>query len=351
MRCWFLGRHLSVAWGVGLKMAVELVTITPDDADQRLDRWFKRRYPGITQGRLQKMLRSGDVRIDGKRIKEAGTRLAEGQQVRVPPMGEGATRKTKQSKPLEKTSAKDEKELIDSILYKDAHVLVISKPAGLAVQGGSGTTHHLDAMLDCLKLDALERPRLVHRLDKDTSGVLVLARTRKAATTLSRSFQTKDVRKIYWAAVAGVPNPPDGKIDMPLSKKSKGAGGNEKVWVDEFEGKHAVTVYRTIESAGKRAAWVEMEPITGRTHQLRAHMLLLGTPILGDGKYGGQDAFLSGSEIAKKMHLHARAIRFPNPGGGLTEVIAPLPQHMVETWKYLGFYEHVADDPFSGDVE
>ncbi len=351
MRCWFLGGHLFAARGVGLKMAVELVTITPDDADQRLDRWFKRRYPGITQGRLQKMLRSGDVRIDGKRIKEAGTRLAEGQQVRVPPMGEGATRKTKQSKPLEKTSAKDEKELIDSILYKDAHVLVISKPAGLAVQGGSGTTHHLDAMLDCLKLDALERPRLVHRLDKDTSGVLVLARTRKAATTLSRSFQTKDVRKIYWAAVAGVPTPPKGKIDMPLSKKSKGAGGNEKVWVDEFEGKHAVTVYRTIESAGKRAAWVEMEPITGRTHQLRAHMLLLGTPILGDGKYGGQDAFLSGSEIAKKMHLHARAIRFPNPGGGLTEVIAPLPQHMVETWKYLGFYEHVADDPFSGDVE
>ena len=351
MCCRFLGRHVSFAWGAGLKMAVELVTITPDDADQRLDRWFKRRYPGVTQGRLQKMLRSGDVRIDGKRVKEAGTRLSEGQQVRVPPMGEGATRKAKQTKSLETISEQDKKELVDSILYKDAHVLVINKPAGLAVQGGSGTTRHLDAMLDCLKLDLAERPRLVHRLDKDTSGVLVLARTRKAATALSHSFQTKDVRKIYWAAVAGVPSPPEGKIDMPLSKKSKGAGGNEKVWVDEYEGKRAVTVYRTVESAGKRAAWVEMEPITGRTHQLRAHMLLLGTPILGDGKYGGQGAFLSGSEIAKKMHLHARAIRFPNPGGGLTTITAPLPQHMVETWKYLGFYEHMADDPFSRDVE
>ena len=332
-------------------MAAEIITIVADDSDQRLDRWFKRRYPGVTQGRLQKMLRSGDVRIDGKRVKEAGTRLVEGQQVRVPPMGIDATRKTKQTKPIEKISEQDKRALIDSIIYKDAHVLAINKPAGLAVQGGSGTTHHLDAMLDCLKFDALERPRLVHRLDKDTSGILVLARTRKAATTLSRSFQGKDVRKIYWAAVAGVPNPPEGKVDMPLSKKSRGTSGNEKVWVDEFEGKHAVTIYRTIESASKRAAWVEMEPITGRTHQLRAHMLLLGTPILGDGKYGGQDAFLGGDEVIKKMHLHARAIRFPNPGGGLTTLTAPLPQHMVETWKYLGFYEHVADDPFLRDIE
>ena len=172
-------------------MGVELVTITNDEADQRLDRWFKRRYPGITQGRLQKMLRGGEIKIDGKKVKEAGVRISEGQVVRVPPMGDGAlVRKEKKTADV-KISAKDEKDLVNSIIYKDSHVLVIDKPAGLAVQGGSGTSHHLDLMLDCLKLDGVERPRLVHRLDKDTSGVLVLARSRKAAAKLSHAFQTK----------------------------------------------------------------------------------------------------------------------------------------------------------------
>lgn len=333
-------------------MGVELVTITNDDADQRLDRWFKRRYPGITQGRLQKMLRGGEIKIDGKKVKEAGVRISEGQVVRVPPMGDGAlVRKEKKTADV-KISAKDEQDLVNSIIYKDSHVLVIDKPAGLAVQGGSGTSHHLDLMLDCLKLDGVERPRLVHRLDKDTSGVLVLARSRKAAAKLSHAFQTKDVRKLYWAVVAGQPDPAGGKVDLPLSKKSsKGAGSNEKVWVDEYEGKRAVTIYRTIENAGKRASWVELEPITGRTHQLRVHMAALGTPILGDGKYGGQGAFLGGAEIAKQMHLHARAIRFPNPGGGFSTVTAPLPSHMRDTWQYLGFYEHIADEPFLTDIE
>ena len=331
-------------------MPVEIITITNEDAEQRLDRWFKRRYPGITQGRLQKMLRSGDIRIDGKRVKEAGTRLIAGQEVRVPPLGDSAFKKNEAVKLSAKISPEDTKALIDSIIYKDQHVLVIDKPAGLAVQGGSGTTHHLDMMLGALKLDTDERPRLVHRLDKDTSGVLVLARTRKAATFLGNAFQTKDVRKIYWAVVVGVPAKPEGKIDLPLSKKQSGSSGNEKVWVDEYEGKKAITLYRTIEAAGKSAAWVEMEPITGRTHQLRVHMLALGTPILGDGKYGGQDAFLGGAEIAKKLHLHARAISFPNPGGGNTVVSASLPPHMKETWEYFGFYEDVADDPFSRDV-
>lgn len=332
-------------------MPVEIITISDEDAEQRLDRWFKRRYPGITQGRLQKMLRGGDIRIDGKRAKEAGTRLLAGQQIRIPPLGESAIKKNDSIKAIAKISPADEKMLVDSIIYKDANVLVINKPAGLAVQGGSGTTRHIDMMLDVLKLDGAERPRLVHRLDKDTSGVLVLARTRKAATFLGHAFQTKDVRKIYWAVVVGVPSPESGKIDLPLSKKMGSVTGNEKVWVDEFEGKKAITIYRTIESAGKSTAWVEMEPITGRTHQLRAHMAALKTPILGDGKYGGEGAFLSGAEIAKKLHLHARAISFPNPGGGATIVVAELPQHMKETWEYLGFYENVASDPFSVDVK
>ena len=331
-------------------MPVEFIKISDEDAEQRLDRWFKRRYPGITQGRLQKMLRGGDIRIDGKRVKEAGTRLIAGQEVRVPPMGESAFKKNEAVKASAKISPEDEKALVDSIIYKDQHVLVIDKPAGLAVQGGSSTTRHLDMMLGALKLDVNERPRLVHRLDKDTSGVLVLARTRKAATFLGQAFQTKDVRKIYWAVVVGIPAKSEGKIDLPLSKQQSGSSGNEKVWVDEFEGKKAITLYRIIEAAGKSAAWVEMEPITGRTHQLRAHMLALGTPILGDGKYGGQDAFLGGAEIAKKLHLHARAIRFPNPGGGMTVATAPLPQHMKETWEYFGFYEQAAQDPFSRDT-
>ncbi|MDH5188368.1 MAG: RluA family pseudouridine synthase [Rhodospirillaceae bacterium] len=332
-------------------MPVEIITISDEDSEQRLDRWFKHRYPGITQGRLQKMLRGGNIRIDGKRVKEAGTRLIAGQQVRVPPLDDDAYKKNEAVRSSPKVSIEDENALVNSIIYKDQHVLVIDKPAGLAVQGGSGTTRHLDMMLGALTLDANERPRLVHRLDKDTSGVLVLARNRKAAKFLGNAFQTKDVRKAYWAIVVGVPTKPEGKIDLPLSKKQGGSSGNEKVWVDEYEGKKAITLYRTIEVAGKSAAWVEMEPITGRTHQLRVHMLALGTPILGDGKYGGQEAFLGGAEIAKQLHLHARAISFPNPGGGMTVVTANLPKHMKETWEYFSFYENVASDPFSHDVK
>ncbi|MCK5444486.1 MAG: RluA family pseudouridine synthase [Rhodospirillaceae bacterium] len=329
-------------------MAVELITIAEEDADQRLDRWFKRRYPGVTQGRLQKMLRTGQVRVDGKRIKEAGFRLQTGHEVRVPPMSEGDQNRPRKSDNPANKVAVDPAELEAlraRVLYKDDHVLVIDKPAGLAVQGGSGTTHHLDGMLDGLQFDAAERPRLVHRLDKDTSGVLVLARTRKAATALARSFQTKEVRKQYWAVVVGTPEPEQGKVDLPLSKRP--AQGGEKVWIDEFSGKRAVTHYRVIEKAARKAAWVELEPVTGRTHQLRVHMVAMHTPILGDGKYGGSEAFLTGAVNAKRLHLHARAIRFQSPAGGMVTVSASLPDHMAETWNFLGFIEADAEPPFT----
>ncbi len=325
-------------------MAVELVTITDADADQRLDRWFKRRFPGLTQGRLQKLLRTGQVRVDGKRVKEAGHRLQTGQEVRVPPLEDAATAPRPKKQNTATVSNEDLRVIEARILHKDDHVLVINKPAGLAVQGGSGTVKHIDAMLDGLKFGFTERPRLVHRLDKDTSGVLVLARTRRAATELGRAFQTKDVRKLYWAATVGVPSPAEGDVKWPLSKRP--ASGGEKVWVDEFEGKKAHTHYRVLDQAGKRAAWVEMEPLTGRTHQLRVHMLTMGTPILGDGKYGGAEAFITGAEIPKQMHLHARAIRFPSPGGGNLTLVAPLPEHMAQTWAYLGFDDTMAVPPF-----
>lgn len=332
-------------------MAVELITIAEEDSDQRLDRWFKRRYPGVTQGRLQKMLRTGQVRVDGKRIKEAGFRLQAGHEVRVPPLTDSDQNRPRKSDSPAHKVAVDPAELEAlraRVLYKDDHVLVINKPAGLAVQGGSGTIHHLDAMLDGLQFDAIERPRLVHRLDKDTSGVLVLARTRKAATALARSFQTKDVRKLYWAISVGVPVPEQGKVDLPLSKRS-GQGG-EKVWVDEFDGKYAVTHFRVVERTASRAAWVELEPVTGRTHQLRVHMMAMGTPILGDGKYGGKEAFLTGAVNAKQLHLHARAIQFKSPAGGVLTVVAPLPDHMVKTWDFLGFIEADAEAPFSNPL-
>ena len=233
--------------------------------------------------------------------------------------------------------------LAGRVLYKDDDVIVLDKPAGLAVQGGTGTKRHLDAMLDALRFGA-DRPRLVHRLDRDTSGVLLLARTANAAAKLTAAFRSRAARKIYWAAVAGVPHPAEGRIDLPLAK----AGGpkGERVAADEEEGQRAVTRYRVADRAGKRAAWLVLEPETGRTHQLRVHAEAMGTPILGDGKYGGRDAFLKGGSVSPKLHLHARAIRLPHPRGGQIEVAARLPPHMAETWRFFGFDPARESHPF-----
>lgn len=331
---------------------VENRTVTGDEADMRLDRWFKRHYPDVNHSYLQKLLRTGQVRIDGKRA-ETSDRLAAGQSVRIPPLADWAAPArgpaTGSAKPKPPISDKQAAELQALVIYRDADVIAINKPAGLAVQGGTGTAKHLDAMLDALRFDGTERPKLVHRLDKDTSGVLLLARTSFAATKLTEMFRGSAVRKIYWAATVGVPKPYQGKIDLALAKDSGSHG--ERVAEGKEDSLRALTYYSVLENTGKQTAFVAMWPRTGRTHQLRVHMAAIGTPILGDGKYAGQDAFLAGAEIAKKLHLHARRLILPNPRGGKPiDVTAPLPDHMLATWKYLGFSANLRDDPFE-DLE
>jgi len=326
---------------------VKTITIGPLGDGERLDKWFKDHYPGLSFGRLQKLLRKGEVRVDGKRVKDAKVVLLEGQTLRIPPLDKEKTPHAPKNVP-DRVSDADADLIQACVLHKDDHVIILNKPAGLAVQGGSGTTRHVDGMLDALKFGLTERPRLVHRLDKDTSGLLVLARTQNAARQLTEAFRSKDVRKAYWGIVVGIPEREQGRVDLPLGKR--GSAGGERMVVDEAEGKHAVTLFKIVDKAGRRACWLEMEPITGRTHQLRVHMEAIGTPILGDGKYGGSEAFLTGAEIAAQLHLHARAIRFPHPGGGLFTITAPLSEHMKATWDYLGFDESHAPEPFIDEV-
>jgi len=326
---------------------VKTIVIGPKTEEQRLDRWFKDKYPGLSFGRLQKLLRKGEVRVDGKRIKDAKFLLKPGHALRIPPLDKEKT--PVKPKPYQGRLTDEEAAYIQAcVIHKDDHIIILNKPPGLAVQGGSGTSRHVDGMLDALKYDFSERPRLVHRIDKDTSGILVLARTQKVARLMTSAFKSNDVRKLYWAITKGVPEQDEGRIDLPLSKQPTPNG--EKMVIDEFEGKKAITEFNILDKAGQRAAWVEMEPITGRTHQLRVHMLAIENPILGDGKYGGAEAFFSGPEIAQQLHLHAHAIRFPHPAGGEFNITAPLPPHMKETWSYFGFDEKMAPVPFSLDV-
>jgi 23S rRNA pseudouridine955/2504/2580 synthase len=321
---------------------VQTLTVAPEDAEIRLDRWFKRHFPALGHGRLEKLLRTGQVRLDGKRA-DAGDRVATGQRIRVPPLPDAPPPETKPSRPP--PSAADARLLQDHVLYRDDDIIVIDKPEGLAVQGGTGTTRHLDGLLDALRFGAKERPRLVHRLDKDTSGVLVLARSARAAARLGAAFRGKTVRKVYWAIVVGAPKPRQGKIDQPLAKQ--GSPARERVAADDAEGDRALTYYRTTARAGDRFAWLALEPVTGRTHQLRVHCLALGTPILGDGKYGGAAAHPASLPQAKKLHLHARAIALPSAGGKTLTVTAPLPPHMRASWDFFGFEESSERDPFA----
>jgi 23S rRNA pseudouridine955/2504/2580 synthase len=320
---------------------VETIPVAADDGEIRLDRWFKRHYPGLGHGRLEKLLRTGQVRIDGHRAK-AGDRVAPGQLIRVPPLGDLSTPPPRPG-PLA-LRPRDIAMLQKAVLHIDDDLIVIDKPPGLAVQGGTGTGRHLDAMLDALCYGQ-ERPRLVHRLDRDTSGVLVLARSAAVAATLAKAFRDKATQKIYWAAVLGLPKPRRGRIDQPLAKLPGPAG--ERVAPDEEDGKRAVTWYRTVSHAGDKLAWLALQPITGRTHQLRAHCVTLGTTILGDGKYGGAAAHPAGVPNARQLHLHARALALPRPGGGRLVVTAPLPLHMRETWAFFGFDESDEADPFA----
>ncbi len=312
-----------------------------DDAI-RLDRWFKRHYSALAHGRLEKLLRTGQIRVDGRRAK-AGLRLAEGQEIRIPPLGPD---EAAPGRPKPVIHADDARALRALVLHRDDLVIALNKPAGLAVQGGTKTPHHLDAMLEALRFGSKQRPHLVHRLDKDTSGVILIARDAAAAARLGAAFRAREARKIYWAAVAGVPRPAEGMLDLALAKQPGRRG--EKV-APLGSGKRAVTLYRTIDAAARQAAWLALEPRTGRTHQLRVHCAEMGTPILGDGKYGGAQAFPDGGQgLVKQLHLHARAISLPHPGGGTLEVTAPLPDHMLKTWRLLGFDEKAEADPFAG---
>jgi len=325
--------------------AVQTRAVTEDEADLRLDRWFRRHFPGVTQGAIQKLCRTGQVRIDGRRA-DAGTRLAPGQAVRVPPLPPAAA-----PPPVVHVFNPDiARELERMVLYRDDAVIVLNKPHGLAVQGGPGIVRHLDGMLDGLRGDSGHRPRLVHRLDRDTSGALVLARTPGTAARLAAAFRGRDVQKTYWAVVAGRPVPVEGRIDMPLLRYT-GPRGERSVPAarDDKEGLRAVTDYRTLDHAGQKLAWLEMSPVTGRTHQLRVHSVGIGAPIVGDLKYHEPDQNGAGSALVEglsdKLHLHARALDLPHPGGGRLVVEAELPPHMRETFKTLGFHGGPAQAP------
>ena len=301
----------------------------------RLDRWFRREFPGIAHGHLSRLLRTGQIRLDGRRCK-AGARLAAGQILRLPPLSDGETHREPQA-PRPAPDAKAVEALAERVIHCDDAVVAVDKPAGLPVQGGTGIAQHLDAMLDGLRFGSVERPRLVHRLDRDTSGVLLLARTLPAARALQASFRRRAAHKTYWALVAGVPRLAGQElIALPLARK--GASGSERSRIDRDVGRKAETRMRVVDRAGRIAAWLELEPLTGRTHQLRAHCAAIGHPILGDGKYGGRQAFVAGrNELARRLHLHARRVRLPHPDGGTLEVAAPLPADLEGSWRAFGF--------------
>lgn len=328
---------------------VRQFTVNDDDNGIRLDRWFKRNLPEIPFATVSRWSRTGQIRVDGGRTKPED-RLETGQVLRVPPGGEAKHKGPKVQRPLTEDEVRQAR---DMVLRETPSAIVLNKPPGLATQGGSKTTKHVDGLLDAfvegeVAVNSNPRPRLVHRLDKDTSGVLLIAKTPGSAASYSRRFAGRSARKVYWALVVGIPEVREGTIDAPLAKQP-GTGG-EKMHVDEENGQSAKTRYRVVERAGTRAAWVELEPLTGRTHQLRVHMAAIGNPIVGDGKYGGQDAFLTGA-ISRKMHLHARRLIIGTPesrtenatGGGKLDVTAPLPEHFAASMEALGFDEGLSD--------
>jgi len=318
---------------------VRQFTVLPDDDGIRLDRWFKRNLPDTNFNLVSRWARTGQLRVDGKRA-TPGDRLEAGQQIRIPPAEPRANAKP----PLERAPlSEDEIAFVnDMVIHRDNAAIVINKPPGLATQGGTKTKVHLDGLLDGLAAPGEQRPKLVHRLDKDTSGVLLLARTARAAAFFSKAFSGRTARKVYWALVTGVPSPNEGVIDLPIAKQP-GTGG-EKMHVDPENGLAARTRYRLIERAGNRAAWLELQPHTGRTHQLRVHLAAIGHPIVGDGKYGGQEAFLTGS-ISRKLHLHARRLRIDHPDSGRIDVSAEPSTHFAESLAGLGFDVAAGDLP------
>jgi 23S rRNA pseudouridine955/2504/2580 synthase len=327
--------------------SVQTLTVTSDENDMRVDRFFEARFPGLSFSHIQRIIRKGEVRVNGKRT-QPKARLEVGQAVRVPPL------KVEQPKPRDDAPAaqKDRAFLKDITLYEDDDVMVLNKPAGLAVQGGSGTTHHIDGMLGALRgshPDA-QRPRLVHRLDKDTAGCLLVAKTRFAAAALSKAFRSRSARKIYWALVVGVPKPQQGRISTYLAKQEVEEDSIMRIAKHgDKNAMHAVTYYAVVETAAQKLSWISLKPVTGRTHQLRAHMAHVGNPIIGDPKYFNVENWELPGGIQNRLHLLARRIVIAHPRGGVIDVSAPLPAHMQQSWNLLGFeatrYDPIVDAP------
>ncbi len=324
---------------------MENVAVADDEEGLRLDRWFKRHFPALAHGPLEKLLRSGQIRIDGRRAR-AGDRIQSGQTIRIPPQLQNLPQAP--AAPVTVTDA-DREWIRHLVIYEDPAVIVLNKPSGIPTQGGSGVTRHIDGLLPALQDRRRQRPRLVHRLDRDTSGVLVVARTVPAAASLSLSLRQRDARKTYWALTMGVPKPLVGTIRMALEKQAGFGprGSDERMVAAPDHGdraKTAVTHYAVIDSAADQYAWVALRPVTGRTHQIRAHLAHVGTPIVGDLKYGGAAAAGQG-ELENRLHLHARSIDIAHPDGGRLAVSAPLPPHMQRAWKLFGFNTD-PPDPF-----
>ena len=329
-----------------LPTSVQNVSVTPDEAGMRVDRFFEARFPGLSFSHIQRVIRKGEVRVNGKRT-QPKNRLEAGQTVRIPPL------RLDQPKPRAPGDEADEKtrEFLKSItLYEDADVLVFNKPMGLAVQGGSGTTRHLDGMLEVLRDAHGQRPRLVHRLDKDTAGCLLVAKTRFAASALAKTFRSRSARKVYWALVAGVPKVPQGRISTFLAKEERDDESIMRIAQHGDKGaSHAVTYYAVVDTSGPLLSWISLKPVTGRTHQLRAHMAHIGHPIVGDPKYFSLENWQLPGGMQNKLHLLARRIAVPHPRGGVIDVTAPLPPHMLQSWNLLGLdtkrYDPIEDAP------
>ncbi|HYD88351.1 MAG TPA: RluA family pseudouridine synthase [Vitreimonas sp.] len=322
--------------------SVETVEVSADDGVARIDRWLRRRYPQLSQGQVEKLIRTGQVRVDGARVK-ASDRVSPGQSVRIPPLPDAPPRPPPGALPK-----KDEDFIRSLVIHRDDDVIVLNKPHGIAVQGGAKTTRHIDGLLDGLKFDAEKKPKLVHRLDRDTSGCLVLARHPRAAAFLGEAFRDRDTDKIYWAIVTGAPRPKVGELRSWMRKAPGVRDADREMMVRAVQtdegAVHAVTQYAVLSEAGQRASWLALRPVTGRTHQLRFHMAEMGHAIAGDPKYKSDRP--TPNDLSGALLLHARALRLPHPSGGELNVTAALPPHMKRAFDLLGFEEREARDPF-----
>jgi 23S rRNA pseudouridine955/2504/2580 synthase len=325
---------------------VQTVAVTPDESGMRVDRFLEARFPGLSFSHIQRIIRKGELRVNGRRA-QPKDRLQAGQAVRIPPLH------LDQPRPVsaERAANNETRDFLRSItLHEDGDVLVLNKPMGLAVQGGSGTTRHLDGLLEVMRDAKGQRPRLVHRLDKDTAGCLLVAKTRFAAAALAKTFRTRAARKIYWALVVGVPKPRQGRISTYLAKDEREDESIMRVAKHGEEGaSHAVTYYAVVDTAARDLAWISLKPVTGRTHQLRAHMAHIGHPIVGDPKYFTKENWDLPGGMQNRLHLLARRIVVPHPRGGVIDITAPLPPHMQQTWNLIGFdagrYDPILEAP------